>query len=204
MANSTRKCKHCSEYKPAESGVKVPAGWFCCHQHAIEFARAKSARNFEIEQRRRSADAKRSRNAARNALRQRGLAVKPLSYWMKKAQVAVNKYIRLRDSGLPCISCGRSASWHGQWHASHFRSVGSASSLRFNTKNIHKACSICNTHLSGSIMNYRPALIEKIGYNAVEALEKNNSISRYSVDYLKRIEVVFTRKSKRIIGRLEV
>ena len=38
MAVSKRKCKQCGEYREAETGVKVPSGWFCSHDHAVAFA----------------------------------------------------------------------------------------------------------------------------------------------------------------------
>lgn len=56
MANSLRKCKQCAEYKPAESGVKVPAGWFCCYSHEIEFAREKTAKVAARQAAKRSTD----------------------------------------------------------------------------------------------------------------------------------------------------
>ena len=48
--------------------------------------------------------------------------LKPLSYWADKAQVAVNAYIRARDEGQPCISCGRHHA--GKVNAGHYRSRG--------------------------------------------------------------------------------
>jgi len=38
MANSKRKCKHCSQFKSAKDGVKTPSAWFCCHSCAVEFS----------------------------------------------------------------------------------------------------------------------------------------------------------------------
>ena len=194
MANRRKKCKRCGEYHDAESGVQLPAGFFCSKEHAIEHGLEASRKRTERLRakavRLREQDAK----IAAKAHRERRMEVKPISYWMKRAQNVVNRYVRVRDANLPCISCGRPPEWGGQWHASHFRSVGAASNLRFNLKNIHKSCSICNSHLSGNIMHYRPALIEKIGYSEVERLESDNSIKKYSVEYLKKIERVFKKK----------
>ncbi|HED8921263.1 TPA: recombination protein NinG, partial [Pseudomonas aeruginosa] len=88
---------------------------------------------------------------------------------LKECQAIFNQYIRLRDADKPCVSCGRPATWDGQWHASHYRSVGSTPALRFNPLNVHRACSICNSHLSGNIMGYRPELVRRIGEEAVLA-----------------------------------
>jgi len=199
MANKKRKCKQCGEYRDAESGVNTPAAWFCCHAHAIEFSieasrkrterlRAKAARAHEQE----------AKNAAKRD-RERKMEVKPLSYWMKRAQAAVNRYVRVRDRDLPCISCGRHHT--GQYHAGHYRSVAACSSMRFYTLNINKQCSVCNTHLSSNAIQYRLALVEKYGANTVEYIESSNGCVRYSVDYLKRIELVFKAKTKAIEKR---
>lgn len=39
----------------------------------------------------------------------------------QEAQAVINRYVRLRDAHLGCISCDKPASWGGQWHCSHFR-----------------------------------------------------------------------------------
>ncbi len=124
--------------------------------------------------------------------RQEGLAkLKRRADHLKDAQTALNAWIRARDAALPCISCDRPATWQGQWHASHYRSVGSSPGTRFSELNIHKACSICNNHLSGNIREYRPRLIAKIGAMAVEILECDNTPRKYSVDELVAIKIKY-------------
>ncbi len=85
---------------------------------------------------------------------------------MREAQAAFNSWVRLRDAALGCVSCDKPATWAGQWHASHFRSVGSSPEHRFNPLNVHRACSVCNNHLSGNILGYQPELIRRIGAEA--------------------------------------
>ncbi len=121
----------------------------------------------------------------------------------KEAQAVINRYVRLRDAHLGCISCDKPASWGGQWHCSHFRSVGAAAHLRFNLWNMNKSCSQCNAHLSGNIMVYRPRLVEKIGADKVEWLERNQSLVRHEIDYLKRLKSIFTKKCKRLEARTQ-
>jgi hypothetical protein len=124
--------------------------------------------------------------------------LKPRSKWMDEAQAAVNAYVRVRDLHLGCVSCDRPSTWGGQWHASHYRSVGAASAVRFHLWNIHKACSICNNHLSGNLAGYRPRLIERIGADRVEWIEAQNQLVRHDVEYLKRLKRVFARKARRL------
>ena len=121
----------------------------------------------------------------------------------KEAQAVINRYVRLRDAHLGCISCDKPATWGGQWHCSHFRSVGAAAHLRFNLWNMNKSCSQCNAHLSGNIMVYRPRLVEKIGAEKVEWLECNQDLVRHEIPYLKRLKAVFTKKAKRLEARIQ-
>lgn len=128
-------------------------------------------------------------------------AVKTRQQWLAEVQAVVNRYVRLRDKDKPCCSCDKPATWDGQWHASHFRSVGAASSVRFNLWNIHKGCSVCNNYLSGNIEGYRPRLIERIGLERTEWLLAQNTLARYDIEYLKRLKAVMSKKLKRLEKR---
>jgi len=130
-------------------------------------------------------------------------ALKTRADHAKEAQAVINRYVRLRDAHLGCISCDKPATWGGQWHCSHFRSVGAAAHLRFNLWNMNKSCSQCNAHLSGNIMVYRPRLVEKIGAEKVAWLECNQDLVRHEIPYLKRLKSVFTKKAKRLEKRYE-
>ena len=136
--------------------------------------------------------------AGRRDIKVRKEALKTRADHAKEAQTVMNRYVRLRDAHLGCISCNKPANWGGQWHCSHFRSVGAAAHLRFNLWNMNKSCSQCNAHLSGNIMVYRPRLVEKIGAEKVEWLECNQDLVRHEIPYLKRLKAVFTKKVKRL------
>lgn len=79
----------------------------------------------------------------------------------------VHKYIRERDKGNPCISCGE----YRTLEAGHFYAAGSYEILRFNFLNIHGQCKQCNNHVHGNLLEYRKRLIIKIGIEEVEKLE---------------------------------
>lgn len=130
----------------------------------------------------------------RAELREAKQKAKTRGDWLREAQAAFNSWARARDEDLPCISCGR---WHnGQWHAGHYMSTGARPNLRFDEQNVHKQCSVCNNHLHGNLVNYRRSLIVKIGLEAVEALEADQSIKKYSIEDLKQIKQEYTRKRK--------
>jgi hypothetical protein len=147
---------------------------------------------------------KAAKKAQSRELKAAKTAIKPLKYFADKAQVVINKYVRLRDSHLGCVSCDKPASWNGQWHASHFRSRGAASSIRFNLWNIHKSCSICNNWKSGNLSEYEPRLREKIGDIKVDWLRAQNQRADYSVEYLKRLIMIFNKKNKALAKKIDM
>lgn len=138
----------------------------------------------------------------RRDIKVRKEALKSRGDHAKEAQAVINRYVRLRDANLGCISCDKPANWGGQWHCSHFRSVGAAAHLRFNLWNMNKSCSACNNFLSGNIAGYRPKLIEKIGQAKVDWLERNQEIVRHDITYLKRIKAIFAKKCRKFERRL--
>lgn len=112
--------------------------------------------------------------------------MKPLSYWADKAQKAVNAYIRARDEGQPCISCGRHHT--GKVNAGHYRSRGAMAALRYHHDNIHLQCEPCNSSKAGNQLEYRIRLIQKIGIERVEWLEGNHEPPKWKKDDYQRIE----------------
>ena len=196
MANKKKRCKCCGDYGEASEGVQTPSGWFIDYSHAIkhsiELSRKRSDRLRAKAVRAQAADAK---NAAKRD-RERRMEVKPLSYWMKRAQAAFNAWVRARDAGKPCISCGR---FHqGQNHAGHYRPAGSNPELRFEPDNCHLQCAPCNSHLSGNLSKYRPALIAKIGLERVEFLEGPHEPKRYRKEDYQAIEAEYKAKLKEL------
>lgn len=128
-------------------------------------------------------------------------AAKPRAKWLAECQAIVNKIVRLRDAHLGCCSCDRGPEWGGQWHASHLRSVGAASAVRFHLWNIHRGCSICNNYLSGNLAEYLPRIRARIGDAKVDWLYQQNQVVTYDVAYLKRFKAVMGKKLKRMEKR---
>ena len=121
----------------------------------------------------------------------------------KKAQTAFNAFIRARDSGKPCISCGTPLSNEpNTYDAGHYRSVGSAPNMRFVEENCHGQCKHCNNYLAGNHVEYRKRLIERIGLQAVESIESDNTVRKYSHEGLielakyYRAAALTTKKAK--------
>ena len=124
--------------------------------------------------------------------------LKSRSEWAREAQTAFNAWVRARDAGNACISCGRHH--QGQNHAGHYLSVGARPELRYEPLNVWLQCSPCNLHLSGNAVLFRKSLLEKIGAEKVEWLEGPHPTRHYSIDELKAIKTTYAAKARAIKG----
>jgi len=118
--------------------------------------------------------------------------------YTKEAQTAFNAFIRERDADKPCICCGNfPQSSHvtgGSWDAGHYRSVGSASHLRFHEDNVHRQLKNCNQFGAGRAVDYRLGLIQRIGLPRVEALEADQEPRKYTCEQLIAIRDEYRAK----------
>ncbi len=137
-----------------------------------------------------------AKKAERESVRARKEAIKSKADWAREAQTAFNAWIRARDEGLPCISCGRHH--QGQWHAGHYLSTGARPELRYTESNVHRQCAPCNTHLSGNAVLYRIGLINRIGSDAVEWLEGPHELPKWTADDYRAIRDTYRQKLKEI------
>lgn len=127
--------------------------------------------------------------------------IKPKGEHMKEAQAAFNEWIRLRDHGLPCISCGTTADV--QYAAGHYKSAGGNPELRFEPLNVHLQCNRnCNMAKSGNLGPYRIELIKRIGQHRVDWLEGPHEPKRYSVEDLKAIKAHYRKLVREIKKQL--
>lgn len=128
--------------------------------------------------------------------------------FIKKAQTAFNAFIRERDEGKPCPSCG---TYHppmifgGQWDCGHFMGVGARPELRFEEKNAYRQCKACNGG-SGRFAaknatvhaRYRETLIQWFGLSLVEWLEGPHEAKHYSKEDLEEIAAKYRRKTREL------
>ena len=120
---------------------------------------------------------------------------------MREAQQAFNEFIRARDqaAGHPCISSGKPLDWSGNAvDAGHYRSVGSAPHLRFDERNCHAQSKQDNRFLSGNAVDYRIGLIARIGQEAVDALEADQSVRKYTIEEIKAIKAEYRSKTREL------
>lgn len=182
-----RKCAHCSaEFRPTFNTTQKVCSPAC----ALAMAPV-----HQVKARKALADIE------RREIKVRKEALKSRGDHMREAQQAFNEYIRTRDqaAGHFCISSGKPLDWSGNAvDAGHYRSVGSAPHLRFDERNCHAQSKQDNRFLSGNAVDYRIGLIARIGQEAVDALESDQSVRKYTVDEIKAIKAECRAKTREL------
>lgn len=179
----TPHCKYCkAAFRPVKPGAVV------CSVECAQALAEKKRQKFQIREVR----------AQRVEIKKRLNQLKSLSQLAQEAQQQVNRYVRLRDKKKGCCSCDKPATWQGQWHASHYISIGASSALRFHLCNIAKACSQCNKEKSGNLIEYGDRM-DPIKRDFLKNHERNR---RYSREYLIRIKQIFAKRCRRAEKRI--
>lgn len=181
-----KKCKVCRDEFIPRNPMQTVCGPACA---------------YEIVKRAADKKAKQAQVAERKADRAKREQQKTLPTLKKEAQREFNRFIRLRDFGKPCICCGvalGSGSVGGLYDAGHYRSVGSAPHLRFDERNVHAQRKFCNSWGGGRAVDYRIGLIDRIGLPAVEALEADNSVRKYSREELAEIRDTYRKRANEL------
>ena len=185
-ARRKKKCKVCRDWFRPGTSTQVVCSMPCAIMHSKQktFSRLR-----------------RERRAAKER-------IKPRNKVQAEAQAAFNAFIRLRDEGLPCISCGAKnppARFGGSWDCGHYLTVGAHPELRFEELNAHRQCKWCNAgagRFSGKSrtvqQDYRKRLILRIDLAKVEWVEGNHQPKKYTIDDLREIKATYQRKAREL------
>lgn len=173
-----KRCRVCKKkFEPFNSLQVV-----CSPQCGLEYFRTRAGSNFVKKEKRKQTKKDKEK-------------LKTLGDYKEETQTACNTYIRTRDEGNNCISCGRPPK---KKNAGHYRSVGAAPELRYHPMNIHLQCEHCNSWKSGNQIKYRINLIQKIGVENVEWLEGPHKAQHLTKDDLIEIKEYYREQTKRI------
>lgn len=189
------KCRICKEPFVRIRPMQPTCLEFSCQVAYAEQIAAKSA-------------AKREK-AERAELKKRKEKAKQPKTLKAEAQAAFNAYIRARDlsAGYPCICCGQPfepQKFGGSVDAGHYLSRGSAPHLRFDERNVHAQRKNCNRPGGTTRAAFREGMIARIGLEAVEALESDQSESRYRDDDYRRIRDEYRAKRRALLAQEKV
>lgn len=171
-----KTCKIClNKFEPSK-----PLQVTCSYKCALDYARGKMAKKVKKENK---------------EIKER---IKTKSQHLKELQTIFNKYIRTRDLLLPCVSCGDRI--NGTPHASHFLSVGSHPALRFNEFNVNSACSQCNLHLHGNLVEYSLRLPDRIGqFNYDKLIASRGDRLQVSIPEIEDLKLYYKNKIKELL-----
>lgn len=181
-----KRCRHCrSEFTPMRPFQKA-----CSFDCEVEFARAivRRIQDERAKQERKEDRVKREK-------------MKRIPDLIREAQREFNAYIRARDKEQPCICCGqplRAGEVGGAFDCGHYRSTGSASHLRFDERNANGQRKHCNRYGAGRAVDYRIGLIARIGREAVEALESDNTPHKWTREELIAIKKTYSAKRREL------
>lgn len=100
---------------------------------------------------------------------------KTIAKLKQDVQKVFNKYIRLRDKGRPCISCGLPKTLQ----AGHYFAVSGYDGLRFDEDNVNGECAGCNCFNESHLILYGQNLKAKIGE------DRYNDLIQRAEDYKK-------------------
>ena len=178
------RCPFCrTTYKPARMGQGC-----CLNLDCIILA----------GQARKAKEAAKQAKAERAAIRARKEALRPLQYWLKRAQKAVNSFCSARDlkAGHGCITCGTRDAV--SWTAGHWISVGASSATRFDPANIHLQCHQDNFFKGGLAQEYEARLPARIGQAEVDRLKTAKRDRKWTREECQAIETEFRAKLKEL------
>lgn len=152
-----KSCKVCgTEFKPFKTTQKV-CGWKCAAVEGKEVAKKKEAKDWQ-----------KRKKTIKESLETRTQKI-------NKTRIVFQKWVRLRDKDLPCISCGIN---YGKFDAGHYLKAELYTGLIFDENNIAKQCYQCNKPLGGAQAEFRIGLVNRIGESGVKALEARKDALR--------------------------
>jgi hypothetical protein len=95
-------------------------------------------------------------------------------------------YIRMRDKGKPCISCGQQV----ELEAGHFYSRTNLA-LRWDEDNVHGQCIQCNRAKSGNRVMFGKGIELRCGEGVVDRLDKDSSkrVKYKSYELMEKIQI---------------
>jgi hypothetical protein len=124
----------------------------------------------------------------------------PLPKLLKETEALCNRYIRLRDAGKPCVSCGN----YTTLQAGHYIAVKQSSFLRYDEFNIAGQCAQCNKWRYGNAIPYRIELRKRIGELELERLERDfieNKRHKWGRQELEEIKEYYRNKIADLEGK---
>lgn len=176
-----KKCKQCGvKFAPQYSSLQI-----CC---SIKCAREYNTKK-EIDKRHKE---------LKKGLKEQN----KVSLLRDVSKRLVQKFARLRDKDLPCISCDSKTAQ--EWHGGHLFKAELYSGVLLSPKNVNKQCNKCNIHMDGNEAAYVLGFIKKYGQEAFNDLaEEARKTKNKKWDALELTEIIayFKAEIKKLEGK---
>jgi len=129
---------------------------------------------------------------------------KTLKASLINTRMQVHAYVRERDKGKPCVSCG--CDWNNNFQAGHYYKAETFETLKFNLENINGQCQKCNLFLDGNFDNYGLNLPSRIGIDKFNELTKLAEVDKHfskvwNVENLKEVRKLLKENKSFINGK---
>jgi hypothetical protein len=120
---------------------------------------------------------------------------------LRQVKQICHEYIRKRDEGKSCVSCG--APYNKDFQAGHYFKAELYSELKFDERNIHGQCRKCNIRLEGNVQEYTFGIQNRISYEdfvKINNIAKNSKKHSYKWDVqeLKELKKYYRNKLKEL------
>jgi len=192
MANSRRKCalKSCGKRNRTETMVIKGLLAWCNTDHQIQYAVENNPKGRKRQEREK---VKRSKARKLKVVKQDIRKQKALT------QTVVNKLCLLLDKGKPCISSGVPDDGRPRRrNASHLKSRGSNSYLRYSLINLHAATAHDNNFKSGNVEGYRKGLVERYEQAMLDYLDNAPRVREWTCEELIAMRKEFAEECRRL------
>jgi len=93
-----------------------------------------------------------------------------LGHLLSNTKNICHEYIRLRDKGKDCVSCG--IQYLEDFQAGHFYKAELYSNLKYDEFNISGQCRQCNLRKEGNESGYRAGIIQRYGFEHLRYLDE--------------------------------
>lgn len=176
-----KKCKVClNKFTPTQF-AQVVCNYKCAIEHSKNLKKIKEQREWKAE---------------KSVLKDK---LKTLGQFEAEAKTSFQKWVRMRDRDMPCISCGVKDT--DLFDGGHYFKAELFSGLIFDERNCHKQCRKCNRFLNGNELQYRSGLIKRYGIDFVtnlESISDSKRVYKYSREELIAKKLQYDLKIKEL------
>lgn len=123
---------------------------------------------------------------------------KKRSYYVKRLDDVFSIFIRKRDDGKGCVTCGVVKPWK-EMQACHYESRGHIPT-RWDERNVHSGCYSCNVMKKGNYTEYVLSMIRMYGGNILQDMhDKSRSGINTPTSDIKEMIDAYTDKVKEML-----